>query len=269
MDRTLHSSSMKLVEVNNDMLFTQNLEYDNNKALELLLHLASTDDGWTFVTIRNGVKVLKRFLRAGSFVNAKDSTKGEKHVCIKSFGEIDAPPDIVFQMFVDKRKVKEYNEHIVSMKDCKEFPKSTNIMTGVTTWTKFTWSSTPSYGPFKPRDFFSVVHFRKLPNGSYLILNRPAYHSSDNKIISTSKDKYLRATILLAGNIITPIGKNRSKLTMIAHVNPGGGGDTKTGAFFANKLCAAAPPTFIRKLEAAAMKSLSTSSSTTAIVPVS
>jgi len=226
----------------------------------LLLRLASSEDGWTPVTIRNGVKVLKRFLRAGSFVNAKDSIKGEKHVCVKSFGEINAPSDVVFQMFVDKLKVKEYNEHIIAMKDCVEFPKSTNIMTGITSWTKFTWSSTPSYGPFKPRDFFSVVHFRKLPNGSYLILNRPAYHSSVNKIISSSKEKYLRATILLAGNIITPIGKNRSKLTMIAHVNPGGGCDTKAGAFFANKLCAAAPPAFIRKLEAAAIRSVSSGS---------
>ena len=48
------------------------------------------------------------------------------------------------------------------------------------------------------------------------------------------------------------ITEPKTHLTMIAHVNPGGGVDTKAGAYFANKLCAAAPPAFIRKLERAA-----------------
>ena len=41
----------------------------------------------------------------------------------------------------------------------------------------------------------------------------------------------------------------------VAHVNPGGAGDTAAVAFVINKLCAVGPPTFIRKLEIAAQKS--------------
>jgi hypothetical protein len=158
-------------------------------------------------------------------------------------------------MFVDASKVKEYNEHIVSMEDRAEFSKRIDSSTGIEHWTKLTWSSTPSYGPFKPRDFFSVVHFRRYPDGSFIVLNRPAYHSSgSNPADADKKHRYLRATVLLAGNIIRPAPGNRTHLTMIAHVNPAGGGDTRAGAFFANKLCAAAPPAFIRKLEAAATR---------------
>ena len=38
----------------------------------------------------------------------------------------------------------------------------------------------------------------------------------------------VRATILLAGNILEPYGSDQmsTKLTQIAHVNPGGGADT-------------------------------------------
>lgn len=225
------------------------------------MRLAASIDGWQFVTVRHGVKVMKRFLGAGPFVSDKDSQRGEKHICVKSFGLIDAPPEAVFQMFIDKSRVKEYNEHIVEMDDRKTFPVVSNPISGLKHWTKLTWTSTPSYGPFKPRDFFSVVHYRSYRDGSYVIVNRPAYHSSDKALSEGSKkksgnQKYVRATILLAGNIIKPVkgDKNKSYLTMIAHVNPGGGADTRTGAFFANKFCAAAPPTFIRKLEAAAKK---------------
>jgi hypothetical protein len=80
-------------------------------------------------------------------------------------------------------------------------------------------------------------------------LNRPAYVPSHRK-----NDKYIRATVLLAGNIIIPHGKDKSKLIQVAHVNPGGGADTKAAAWIINKLCGVGPPTFIRKLEKAAQK---------------
>ena len=74
-------------------------------------------------------------------------------------------------------------------------------------------------------------------------------------LYSPSK-QYIRATILLAGNIMKPCGPNGSQthLTQIAQINPGGGADTKTAAFFINKLCAVGPPTFFSKLEVAAQK---------------
>ena len=191
----------------------------NGSISDLLLQLAKSDEGWSFVTFRDGVRVLKRFLRAGPFVSAKDSQRGEKHVCVKSFGYLDATPEAVFRMFVDKSYVRSYNEHIVAMEDRAEFlpTSSTSLQTqpeGLKYyWSKLTWSSTPSYGLlFKARDFFSVVHFRALQDGSYIVVNRPAYHSSDTATGKKGEGKFVRATILLAGNIIRPVPGHQNKV---------------------------------------------------------
>ena len=114
--------------------------------------------------------------------------------------------------------------------------------------------SGPSYGPFKARDYVSVVNFKEFNNGTFMITNRPAYHPDfpPNK-------KYVRATLLLVGNIIEPVmgigNEQHTRLTQVAHINPGGAADTSAAAFVINKLCAVGPPSFIKKLEAAAQKS--------------
>lgn len=87
-----------------------------------------------------------------------------------------------------------------------------------------------------------------------MIINRPAYHPE-----YPPTSKYVRATTLLVGNIIEPVNvggnKLHTRLTQVAHVNPGGAADTSAAAYLINKLCAVGPPSFIRKLEAAAVKS--------------
>jgi hypothetical protein len=111
----------------------------------------------------------------------------------------------------------------------------------------------PKYGPFKARDFASVVNFKKFQNGTFMIINRPAYHPN-----YPPTSKYVRATTLLVGNIIEPVRSGDmeyTRLTQVAHVNPGGAGDNSAAAFVINKLCAVGPPSFIRKLELAAQKS--------------
>ena len=114
--------------------------------------------------------------------------------------------------------------------------------------------SGPSYGPFKARDYVSVVNFKKFNNGTFMITNRPAYHPD-----FPPSSKYVRATLLLVGNIIEPIlgkeNEQHTRLTQVAHINPGGAADTSAAAFVINKLCAVGPPSFIKKLEAAAQKS--------------
>jgi len=113
---------------------------------------------------------------------------------------------------------------------------------------KATWAAGPKYGVFKPRDFCSFVHYVSKSDGTRIVLNRPAYHSSYEPVGS-----HVRACVLLAGNIMEPLdGGRRTRYTQIAHVNPGGGADTKAIAFIVNSLCAVGPPGFIRKLEAAA-----------------
>jgi hypothetical protein len=194
------------------------------------------------VAVKDNVIVERRFLPAGSYVSREDAQKGGKHACVRTSGIIDCEPDKVFHLFVDNNLVPKYNEHVKQLKDIHQYPRSKDSKV----WTKITWSSGPSYGPFKARDFVSVVNYQKFDNGTYLILNRPAYHPAypPNK-------NFVRATILLAGSMIQPYGSNgkQTKFTQIAHINPGGGADTSAVAWMINKLCAVSPPKFVKKLE--------------------
>lgn len=223
-----------------DVEFMANLDKHNREAMKLLLSVSKSTKGWTFVNEKDGVTVEKCFLPAGSFVSERDRLKGSKHACVKSSAVLDAPPAAIYKLFLDNSRVAEYNEHIKEVRDVQYMPDKAS---------KIAWCVGPSYGPFAARDFCSVVNFTKRGGGGYIILNRPAYHSQ-----FPESQKCVRATILLAGNIIEPHGRGRSLVTQIAHVNPGGGADNKVVASVINRLCAVGPPVFLRKLEAAAKK---------------
>ena len=62
------------------------------------------------------------------------------------------------------------------------------------------WVGSPPIFPFKPRDFCTVVHIRKLKDGTMVVLNRAIKHP---KAPETSK--YQRAAIVQAANIIQPV----------------------------------------------------------------
>ena len=250
--------------------FFDSVDDHNKEAAAMLSELFSATSGWDYVNIKDGVKVEKRTLPAGSFVDASDAEKGSKHACVKSTGIIKAPLEAVFELFTDNTRVSEYNEHCKVIKDVHQFPKlirspfagnmggSGDSGGGVDGnsggSTKITWASSPKYGPFKARDFVSVVNYRRFKNGTAVILNRPAYHPK----YPPSKN-FVRATVLLAGNVLEPHGPDgqHCKVTQIAHVNPGGGADTAAMAWVINKLCSVGPPTFIRNLERAAQKTAS------------
>lgn len=227
-------------ESNGDSLDV-NYEVQNKQALSILCNLFNSTKGWKTVVNKGGVSVERKFLAAGPFVSKRDAQKGSKHACVRSSGIIDCHPDKLFYLFQANHLVPQYNEHVKEMKDLLHYPSSNSH-----SWTKISWSSGPAYGPFKARDFVSVVNYQKFSNGTYLILNRPAYHP---KFPPTAK--YVRATILLAGSMLQPHGVNgqQTLFTQIAHVNPGGGADTPAVAWMINKLCAVGPPAFMRKLE--------------------
>jgi len=252
-----------------DMEFISKLDKENDAASKILASILTSKSGWTHVNTKDGVTVEKRFLPAQDFVSVEDRKKGGKHACVKSSGIINSSPESVYELFCDNSRVNEYNEHCIKMIDVLQFGggrgkggggKKSN---GVETWSKITWASGPKYGPFKPRDFLSVVYFQKFSNGTSIVLNRPAYQSKFATTTKSNDDeegggaKYVRATILLAGNVIEPHGEHGEKtlLTQVAHINPGGGADTPAVAWIINKVCAFGPPAFFRKLEAAAQKS--------------
>jgi START domain len=154
-------------------------------------------------------------------------------------GSVNAPCKDVFRAFEDTASAKEYNEHCSTITDVFTFPT-----TRLDRWTKISYAAGNKIGIFKARDFCSVVQFIKRPGGGSIILNRPAYYSH-----CAPSDSHVRATVLLGGNIIEPHGKHQTKLTLIAHVNPGGAADAPGVSMIVNKLCELGPPAFIRKLE--------------------
>lgn len=232
-----------------DLNFVSSLDQSNKEALDMLLKLYhSKDNDWSFVAKKHDVSVFRRFLDAGTFVNKEDATRGSKHACVKSCGVINAKPRDVYELFMNTPKTNEYNEHILTNHDIFYF---SNNQSNTNSWNKVSYATGPKMGLFKARDFVSVVNFIQNTGknkDSYIILNRPAYFSSFKP-----KSNYVRATVLLAGNIIEPYDndKSKTKLTLIAHVNPGGGGDNSAVAWMINQLCAVGPPIFIRKVEAA------------------
>jgi len=62
------------------------------------------------------------------------------------------------------------------------------------------WVGSPPIFPFKPRDFCTVVHVRKLKDGTVVILNRATKHR-----LAPETNEYQRAAIILAANIIQPV----------------------------------------------------------------
>ena len=237
----------KVEDLTGDMdLFMKNIDAHNEEAMSILSGLLSSKDGWKFVNEKDGVSVERRQLPSGSFVDKVDRMKGGKHACVRSTGILNAPATEVFNLFIDNDRVSEYNEHCVKVHDVADVTKQG---IGSRQWTKIAWACSPKYGPLKARDFSSVVHYNKYQNGTYVILNRPAYHS-DTK----PTNKYVRATILLAANVIEPLSQDSCRVTQIAHVNPGGVSDTPAVAWIINSLCAVGPPTFLRKLESAALR---------------
>lgn len=85
--------------------------------------------------------------------------------------------------------------------------------------TKITWASSTPVFPFKPRDFCTIVHTRRLQDGTYVVLNRAVTHPE-----APVNNKFVRGAIVLGANIIRPIKDNPKacELTMITQVDPGG-----------------------------------------------
>lgn len=85
--------------------------------------------------------------------------------------------------------------------------------------TKVVWASSIPIFPFKPRDFCTVVHTRKLKDGTMVVLNRATKHPD-----APTTSKFVRGAVILGANIIQPVKghKDQCRLTMIAQVDPGG-----------------------------------------------
>lgn len=205
----------------------------NDKVLRRVLAcLDETEaDGWEFVGETHGVRVHRKNLPALD-------GRLTKFACVKATGVIDASPETILALFADNVRVPEYNKFYAEGRDLEAISESTKVV----------WAASPPMFFFKPRDFCTVVHYRKLQDGTVCVVNRGAEHPD-----APRTDKYVRAEILMGANIIQPIkGKpGQTLFTIVTQVDPGG----FSPPAIVNKVTSLGPPDFFQLVEKAAKRS--------------
>ena len=153
---------------------------------------------------------------------------------MKSSHVINAPPSKILQLLEDNSRVHQYNglAERGTMRDIEVISDDTIIK-----WVK----AVPIF-PFKTREFCTLVHVRKLKDGTIVVLHRSTLHPA-----APITPKYCRASIVLGANIIQPIlgDPNRSKLTMLSQLDPGG----IIPPMVINNICANGPIGFFKGVE--------------------
>lgn len=205
---------------------SKNLVSTNEETVkEVIALIDEHDEKWSPVVESGRCKVWRR-------------VQNSRHACILAKGVIEAPASTVYDLFEDATKAKDFNEYCEHCRD--------------TAWldsgTKVSWSATKPIGIFKPRDFVTLCHFTQLQDGSRCIVNRAIDHPT-----MPPSNKYQRAEIVIAANIVRPLPDGRSHLTLLTQVNPRGAIDTPLGAKIANQLVKKSPVQFFEQIEKAAL----------------
>eukprot|EP00904_Undaria_pinnatifida_P009544 jgi/Undpi1/571/HiC_scaffold_10.g04035.m1 len=220
------------------------LQSENDASVAAVLAVIESE-GWEHVTSKRGVEVVRKFMpppprsassSARSERGVVDEAAAAKFACVKATGTLDAEAAEVFSLFLDNERVHEYNDNCRVVRDLERLSPDTKI----------SWAATPKYGPFKARDFVTVVHYRTLDDGTMVVVNRAVEHPAARR-----GKKYVRAEILIASNIMRPNREDPTKTDFISvtHINPGGIADSTLGAKIVNKLCAKAPVNLLLALE--------------------
>ena len=63
--------------------------------------------------------------------------------------------------------------------------------------TRIVWVGSPPVFPFKARDFCTIVHVRKLKDGTIIILNRSVNHPD-----APTSSNYVRASVILGKSVV-------------------------------------------------------------------
>lgn len=203
----------------------------DEEALHLLYRASQRSNAWSPLP-SDDISLHKcrfEFDRPPSYLNDADRVAFRRHECVRGIGIINAPPEAIFEAFRDNAKILEFNDNIQGIQDLHTFPL--RVTEDSVTLTKVSWSkASPRNIPFvKPREFYSIVSFTKFRNGTYVIINRPAY------LLGKPKDSLsVRGSLLLSGNIIEPY-QNRTKITQVIHINPGGSADSAAIAWIINR----------------------------------
>ena len=200
-----------------------------NKLLKLIDPKTRIQQGWKLIKSEDGYEVYRKFMKPG--------LPGSQFACIMCFGIINSSPQDLLNLLEDDTRVPEYNSFYADGKDLEIVADGTKVV----------WTGSPPLFPFKPRDFCTIVHIRKLKDGTVVILNRATNHPK-----APQRPEYVRASIILAGNIIQPIPgyPKKCKLTMLTQIDPGG----ITPPWIVNHLCSLGPIGFLKNVENASKR---------------
>jgi len=215
----------------------QDVEWVNSKLVNFALDLAN-DKSWDPVSAEPDVQVWRKYLSPDAKIAGKRVDQAAKFACVKAQAVIDAPLESVYELFLDNKRVHEYNEYCKDVRDLEwldDTTKVTHSMTGRP------WS----------RDFVTRVHYRELGEDSRIVVNRAEEHALAGRMAG-----YTRMEMALGANIMkrVPGSPEKTEFTLITHVNPGGFASTPFGAMVTNRLSTESPKMFFSKLSKAASK---------------
>lgn len=216
-----------------------------------LLVMVSAGPGWNHVTDSKGVRVWRKYLRLSDLACGDDETMVP---VVKAFAVVDAPAEKVFQLLQDNARVHEYNDNCNLVVDVEQLDENTKV----------TWALSAKHGPFKAREFTTLVHFRRLPDGRLFVVNKAAERARSCTEVrergrpkSVAKDAAVRSEIFLAGTLLRPLQSDplrKTEIVQITSIDIGGLANTRAGAMLVNWMTSTSPVSFIRRLEAASQR---------------
>lgn len=188
------------------------LAYLTDQTVQKVVDVVASD-GWEHVATTSGVVVYRRFvavsadgvpLEPGSFPETthvgecdefdrgscpavqeatmlttptpKSGGASRQFACVKATAILDVPPDIVYRLFADNSRVKEYNELCREVSDLETLSEDSKI----------TWAASGRLGPFKVRekgtqglgsgnDLVSAIVYDLMGLGSTILVTEPTH----------------------------------------------------------------------------------------------
>ncbi|GMH99156.1 hypothetical protein TrLO_g6896 [Triparma laevis f. longispina] len=200
------------------------------------------DEIWEQVNVKDGVTVWRTHF---------DIKRGEgrsEAPIIKARTVMDKPPAEVFALFCDDERVAEYNDNCQELEDLIQIHNTENSQT------KLNWCATGRFGPFKARDFLTMVHNQR--HGESDGYSSVACNVElDN--VCPKKDGYVRSAIELSASFMRPVPGDPSKtefiqITQIGEL--GGVADSSVAKKLSEKLVLNAPVDFLSRFNQAVCK---------------
>jgi START domain len=215
-----------------------NIDSDTSESVNLMWRMKAEGavHGWT--PIDDGTSPVAMHRRSvsnhPSYLHGRDKESSSRHDMVRAVGILDAPPAHIFKLIKDNSFILQCNENIVSIRDLHYFPHkyrfSYDIQTKVAV--SIVRPKNTILGLIVPREFHTIVSFIRFMNGTYAVLNRPAYILKED---SSSSSMVVKGSMLFSCNLLEPYGVNQTRLTQYLQINPGGAADTAAVAWILNR----------------------------------